>query len=95
MGSRALRRLADVLRVYSRSMDTAARYGGDEFSAIVLPETGEQAAQSAAVRIRERLAAQAERPKLSVEVSASRYIPFTAAPPPIDCLSRPIAPSTP
>jgi diguanylate cyclase (GGDEF)-like protein len=72
VGSRALRRLAEVLRVHSRSMDTPARYGGDEF-ALVLPETGEQAAQSAAFRIRERLATQAERPKLSVSVGVAVY----------------------
>lgn len=72
VGSRALCRLAEVLRVHSRSMDTAARYGGDEF-AVVLPEAGEQAARSAAARIRERLAAQAERPKLSVSVGVAVY----------------------
>ena len=72
VGSRALCRLAEVLRVNSRSMDTAARYGGDEF-AVVLPEAGEQAARSAAARIRERLTAQAERPELSVSIGVAVY----------------------
>ncbi len=38
IGSRALCRVATILRLNSRSIDTAARYGGDEF-ALVLPET--------------------------------------------------------
>src|SRR5260370_25380643 len=40
-GNRALCRLADIFRFSCRSIDTAARYGGDEFSS-VLTETSDQ-----------------------------------------------------
>jgi len=72
VGSRALRRLADVLRVHSRSVDTPARYGGDEF-ALVMPETGAHAARRVAARIRERLSTQSEQPKISVSVGVAVY----------------------
>ncbi len=72
VGSRALQRLADVLRVHSRSVDTPARYGGDEF-ALVMPETGAQAARRVAVRIRERLASQTEQPRITVSVGVAVY----------------------
>jgi diguanylate cyclase (GGDEF)-like protein len=67
VGSRALCRVADVLRLYCRSIDTAARYGGDEF-AVLLPETGAGGAQYVAGRIVERVARDKEAPSISVSV---------------------------
>jgi diguanylate cyclase (GGDEF)-like protein len=72
VGSQALRRLAEVLRVHSRAVDTPARYGGDEF-ALVMPETGAHAARFVASRIRERLAKQAEQPNITVSVGVAIY----------------------
>jgi diguanylate cyclase (GGDEF)-like protein len=50
VGTRALCRAADVLRFNSRAIDTAARYGGDEF-ALVLPETTDQGAREVLTRV--------------------------------------------
>lgn len=66
-GSRALCRLADMLRLYSREVDTAARYGGDEF-VLILPETDAEAARMVAQRISKRLAEDGEEPKISVSI---------------------------
>jgi diguanylate cyclase (GGDEF)-like protein len=71
-GSRAICRLANVLRVHSRAMDTAARYGGDEF-AVVLPEAGSEAANSVSQRICERLAKDGEAPHVTVSVGAAVF----------------------
>jgi diguanylate cyclase (GGDEF)-like protein len=72
VGSRAICRLAHVLRLHSRGMDTAARYGGDEF-AVVLPEAGEQAAASVGKRVCERLARDGETPQVTVSVGAAVF----------------------
>ncbi len=72
VGSGALCRLAHILRVHCRSMDTAARYGGDEF-ALVLPEASREAAGRVAHRICERLAADGEMPLLSVSAGAAVF----------------------
>ena len=71
-GNRALCRLADIFRFSCRSIDTAARYGGDEF-AIVLPETGLKEANTVGRRICERLSSDREEPVLSVSVGIAIY----------------------
>jgi diguanylate cyclase (GGDEF)-like protein/PAS domain S-box-containing protein len=71
-GDRALCRLAQTLADCCRSIDTAARQGGDEF-AVVLPETGVAAATLVARRICELLAKDAEEPALSVSVGVASY----------------------
>ena len=72
VGSRALCRLADMLRLYSREMDTAARYGGDEF-VLILPETDADAARLVAQRISKRLTEDGEEPKISVSIGMAVY----------------------
>jgi diguanylate cyclase (GGDEF)-like protein len=69
---RALCRLAQIIKDCSRSIDTAARHGGDEF-ALVLPETGADAARLVGQRIRELLAKESEEPILSVSVGVAGY----------------------
>jgi len=71
-GDRALCRLGQILRDCCRSIDTAARHGGDEF-ALVLPETGIAAATLVAHRICELLAKEAEEPALSVSVGIASH----------------------
>jgi diguanylate cyclase (GGDEF)-like protein/PAS domain S-box-containing protein len=70
-GSHALCRVADVLS-FCRNTDTAARYGGDEF-AVVLPETGADAANEVARRICDNIAHDGMGPLLSVSVGVAVY----------------------
>jgi len=71
VGSHALCRVADILS-FCRDIDTAARYGGDEF-AVVLPETGAEAAQQVAERICRSIANDGMGPKLSVSIGVAVY----------------------
>jgi len=70
VGNQALCRLAEILRAHCRSIDTAGRYGGDEFI-VVLPESGEKAARRVAARICDRLAHDGRQPVLSVSVAVA------------------------
>lgn len=72
VGSQAIKRLGEVLRKTCRSVDTAARYGGDEF-AVVLPEAGQTEAVQAAARICEMLEQDSQEPPISVSVGLSVY----------------------
>jgi len=72
VGSRAIKRVGDVLSGTCRATDTPARYGGDEF-ALVLPESGEREAEQAAVRICERLQNDGEEPRLAISMGQAVY----------------------
>jgi diguanylate cyclase (GGDEF)-like protein len=72
IGSRALCRVATILRLNCRSIDTAARYGGDEF-ALVLPETNVTAAEQVADRIRHCLVEDEEVPHLTISVGVATF----------------------
>jgi diguanylate cyclase (GGDEF)-like protein len=72
VGSRAICRLADSLRMNIRAVDTAARYGGDEF-VLVLPEAREKDAHKVAARIHEVMRNDPEEPSVSASIGVSTY----------------------
>lgn len=71
-GSRSLCRVSEVLRLNCRSIDTAARYGGDEF-ALVMPETRANEAEQVANRVRQCLDADEEVPRLSLSIGIATF----------------------
>jgi diguanylate cyclase (GGDEF)-like protein len=72
VGSQAIKRLGDVLRSNCRAIDTAARYGGDEF-AVVLAESGPEEAEQVAGRICELLPNDGLKPRITVSVGVAVY----------------------
>jgi diguanylate cyclase (GGDEF)-like protein len=72
VGSLALCRMAEVLHLSCREIDTPARYGGDEF-AVVLPGTSSEHARRVAQRISQRLREDVEIPQLSVSIGIAEY----------------------
>ena len=72
VGSLALCRMAEVLHLSCRAIDTPARYGGDEF-ALVLPGTHSEDARRVAQRISQRLSEDVEVPRLSASFGVAEY----------------------
>lgn len=72
IGTRALCRVADVLRFHSRVIDTSARHGGDEF-ALVLPETTDRGAQEVVTRVCDRVANDGQHPTVSLSAGFAVY----------------------
>ena len=66
-GNRALKRLAAAMKEHSRSVDLAARYGGDEF-ALLLIDTDPSMAEQVAERIAVYLRGESEIPSLTVSI---------------------------
>ncbi len=71
-GSHALRRVANILRIHSREIDTPARFGGDEF-VVVLPGTDCEAARRVAERISKEVGNDGELPPISVSTGAAIF----------------------
>jgi diguanylate cyclase (GGDEF)-like protein/PAS domain S-box-containing protein len=72
VGDRALCRLGQILADCSRSVDTLARHGGDEF-ALILPETDVASAEVVAKRICTLLEGDTEEPALSVSFGIAGF----------------------
>src|SRR5262249_45940246 len=74
VGSRALCRVAAALSAATRTTDTPARYGGDEF-ALILPEANRRAAAQVAVRVSKELVNDREFPGISISFGIAVF-PF-------------------
>jgi diguanylate cyclase (GGDEF)-like protein/PAS domain S-box-containing protein len=71
-GNRALKRLAQVMQEHCRSIDVAARYGGDEF-AVILIDSDLGMAEHVAERIEACLRNDPEEPPLRVSIGIGVY----------------------
>jgi len=71
-GSEAICSLAEALRIECRAIDTAARYGGDEF-AVLMPDTNAEGARNLAHRVERRLAKEIKNPRVSFSYGVGHY----------------------
>jgi diguanylate cyclase (GGDEF)-like protein len=71
-GSRAIVRMGKILRNHCRAIDTAARYGGDEF-AIVFPEAESDIAARIVNRIHEKISTDGETPRISASAGIASF----------------------
>jgi diguanylate cyclase (GGDEF)-like protein len=72
VGTRALCRTAEVLRLHSRAIDISARHGGDEF-ALLLPETTDQGAEEVLNRVCGCVANDGQQPAISLSAGFAIY----------------------
>ncbi len=82
-GDTVLVRLGQVIRLLLRKMDSAYRYGGEEFT-VILPETASEEALTVAQRIRKAVKEIVFTPKPGEEVSITISIGMTTYSPPED-----------
>jgi diguanylate cyclase (GGDEF)-like protein/PAS domain S-box-containing protein len=79
-GDRVIMRMGEIIRRYIRQVDSAYRFGGEEFS-IILPETEDEEAIQVAERIRLGFKKENFSPKidekfhLTVSIGVARYFP--------------------
>jgi diguanylate cyclase (GGDEF)-like protein/PAS domain S-box-containing protein len=79
-GDNVLKRMGDIMKRYIRQVDSAYRYGGEEFT-LILPETESEEAIQVAERIRQGFKTENFSPKidekvhLTVSIGVARYFP--------------------
>lgn len=82
-GDNVLRKTADLIVSCMRKMDSACRYGGEEFT-VILPETGCSSAIKLAQRIRRIIAtyflAVPDREKITVSIGVTEFDPADSLP---------------
>jgi len=80
-GDKVLVRFGQVIKSCLRQMDSAYRYGGEEFT-VILPETSAEEASTVAYRIKDAIAAQQFYPEskespvgLTISIGVTQYVP--------------------